>query len=350
MAASVVLPGAYPRHIANPSAAWAAPPSGISGAYSAAVGQNAEDYDKIMGNYNTVFNQAQAQSTKPPVSVNPLEYNAIQPYQQTARLNQVADQFADMSRTGGYSEQDVNSLRERSISPIRSIFSTALNNLRRQKVLQGGYSPNYGAVQSKLMRDSASQIGERTTAVNAELAKMIAEGKRFGLSGLSPIAQRESELTHDVNVRNAEGRNQFGLANTNMAMELAKLNSGLSSNALNNSLAATQGMASLYGTTPALTNTFGSQLLNSNQQNLAGQQAAANINQNRANTGLQLVSQAQSAPPQYTSTSSHTKLTPQNAYSTGFLLTPPPTTTSQPPTYNRNVMLGQGSRGSLFNY
>lgn len=300
-----------------PRPAWTSPTNTPQGAYGAAVNQNAEDYDKIMGNYDTLFKQSQSNSaTRTPLSYSPInpqsyEYSNVPQYSQTADLAALDKQLADFSKTGGYSDTDISSMRARGIDPIRSVYAGALNNLRRQKSLQGGYSPNYGALQAKLAREQAGIIGERTSAINADIAEKVNEGKKFAMSSLSPIRQRRDELAHQVELQNAAGVNRANEMNAaerarveelnrQLLLDYERYNSGAASNDISQGLQAVSGAANLYGTTPALANMFGNQVLNSNAQNLQGQTAEANIRQQRANTGTQLVGMGVRRPINYT--------------------------------------------------
>lgn len=176
--------------------------SGVPGAfglYNTAVEQQAGDYGNIMKGYQG--------------------FNSSAPMQN----------FGELAATGGYSEADKQNIRERGISPIRSIYASANRDVDRQKAIQGGYSPNYGAVKAKMARDLSSQIGDQVTNVNATLAQNVAQ-------------------------------NRVGLAPSFAAQSFAPL----------------QAQQSLYGTTPALAKTFGDQAMNSAQlQNNIYQSAGA---------------------------------------------------------------------------
>lgn len=169
-------------------------PAGVSGAfglYNTAVEQQAKDYDNIMSGYKG--------------------FNSSAPMQN----------FGELAATGGYSEADKQNIRERDVSPIRSIYASANRDVDRQKAIQGGYSPNYGAVKAKMARDLSQTIGDRVTATNAGIAQNVAQ-------------------------------NRVGLAPSFASQSFAPL----------------QGQANLYGTTPALANTFGNQAMSSaNLQN-----------------------------------------------------------------------------------
>lgn len=319
--------------------------------FTAAANTQASDYDTIMKNYAQIANAN-------PINVAPVSYNPITAAQatapaaisaqqiassapvsaaqltpQTANYEQSGDvtsSLADLSNlvnTGGYSDADIANIRARDISPIRSIYANAQQNVERQKALSGGYSPNFNAVQSKLARDEANQVGDVNTAANAGIAQNVASNKIAAAPSYASAAasanaaqaqadQANAAIINSINATNASNAlnagefntttqnainqanvgnqlqagefntqagmntNQFNTTNANQANEFntqGALNAGQfnTTTALNaaqankdTALKATQGQASLYGTTPALTNMFGNQVA-----------SAANINQ-----------------------------------------------------------------------
>jgi len=187
----------------NPNQQPLAPSGGVTGAYglyNTAVNQQANDYSNIMQGYKDL-------SSSPGYA-----------------------NVANLAQTGGYSDSDQANIRERGISPIRSIYASANRDVDRQKAIQGGYSPNYGAVKAKMAREMSDQVSNATTNVNATLAQNIAQNKmqmapQFAAQGEKPL----------------------------------------------------QNMQSLYGTTPALSSLFGNQALQSAQlQNNINQAPAVN--------------------------------------------------------------------------
>jgi hypothetical protein len=132
----------------------------------------------------------------------------------------------DFAETGGYSPEDIQNIRARAVSPIRSVYSSAKREIDRQRSLQGGYSPNRTAALAKMAREQGYVTSDASTNVESAIAQMINEGKRFGLSG----------------------------------------------------------GASLYGTTPGLASTFGSQALQGQQ--LQNQAANMFLNQRLASQQL----------------------------------------------------------------
>jgi hypothetical protein len=156
--------------------------------------------------------------------------------QQAGDYSNIMDEYKkllDLSKTGGYSDTDIANIRERSISPIRSVYAGANRDVDRQRALQGGYSPNYAAVKAKMAREQSDVIGNQTTNINADLAQRIAQNK------LSSIPQ------------------------------------------------AISGMTSLYGTTPALSSLYGNQALQ-------GAQLQEQIKQRKSQQGLDTISRLMS--------------------------------------------------------
>lgn len=85
--------------------------------------------------------------------------------------------IAGLAQTGGYSPTDISNIRERGISPIRSIYAGAQREMERGRALQGGYSPNLPAVRAKMAREMSESISGRTTDINAQLAQQIAQNR-----------------------------------------------------------------------------------------------------------------------------------------------------------------------------
>jgi len=220
--------------------------------YGASVQQNAEDYDSIMGGYRNILN-----NPSNPIQYNPYQYQASPEYTSaTSRLSGLAD-------TGGYSEQNKQDIRARGMSPIRSIYAGANRDINRGRALQGGYSPNYNASKVKMAREMSDLISGKMSDVNAGLAERIAQNRIGTTSQLANLAGQESAM-----------QNQFGQRNAEMGLDLAKYNQ---QQPIQQKMGALQGMSSMYGTTPALANLFGSQALSWAQLNNNKPQQRTNI-------------------------------------------------------------------------
>ncbi|MGI0022742.1 MAG: hypothetical protein ACRD9Q_07770 [Nitrososphaeraceae archaeon] len=222
--------------------------------YQAAASQSAEDYDSIMSQYKNLSNKAGGQEkvNASPISPSFSEYQPGSSY----------DYLRDFTKTGGYSDSDIGSIRSRAVSPIKSIYSAASRNVDRAKNLAGGYSPNAGAVQSKLARESSGMMSKSLNDVNANIAQMVQSGKLAGATSLAPLEARENELRNQINQNNANTANQFSMFNAQQPFRQAEFNNQVDDNSFDNILKTIQGQQSTYGTTPALANTFGNQVLN----------------------------------------------------------------------------------------
>lgn len=223
--------------------------------YNKAVEQQAGDYGNIMKGYQDLLSKAGAFTS----GYSPQTAQ----YQQSPDLTDAISKLKGLSETGGYSDQDVQNLRERGISPIRSIYANAQRELDRRRSLSGGYSPNYGAVTAKMTRDLSSQIANQMTNVNAGLAERIAQNKLNITPQYAGTTAGQSNLANQMAMENAQAGNrakEFGL----------QIPFQYASDAL-------RGMTSLYGTTPAMSSLFGNQALQAAQlQNQVNQEGQRN--------------------------------------------------------------------------
>ncbi len=255
----------------NPMASFGNPAT-----FTAAATKQASDYDTIMQNYSDYI----ANFARNPLTASPVAPNAITPqtsqYSASPDVTSSIGNLKDLSSTGGYSAGDIANIRERDISPIRSIYANAQQNIERAKSLSGGYSPSYNATTAQLTRDEANKVGDVTTAANAGIAQNVA-GNR--IAAASPYAsasatenaaktqsdQNNANIINQINALNEQNRLQAGEFNTSASLDAQRTNkTGV--------LGAIQGQTSLYGTTPALTNTFGNQVVQAGQLGQGQQQ------------------------------------------------------------------------------
>lgn len=116
--------------------------------------------------------------TSAPAPAAPVSSGGGNPY------SEVMSGYRQFAETGGFSPEDLANIRARSVSPIRAVYQNALQNVNRQRALQGGYSPNYGALTARLAREQS--MGQSEAAINREanLAEMVQRGRLAGLGGM----------------------------------------------------------------------------------------------------------------------------------------------------------------------
>jgi hypothetical protein len=265
--------------------------------YSAASKQQAGDYDEIMQRYRTLGQQipraTQMQYTPLQGAYRQFQGGMTPTYQRSPEFNTAANTASDFARTGGMTQEDINNIRARGISPIRAVYGNAQRNVDRQRSLQGGYSPNYNAVTAKMAREQSSLLSDKVGDVNAGIAEMVAKNKMSGVSALSPLALAESgfnsaaqgrdrEERMAIDAYNTEQQNRINQMNMQNQMAVNQANQQSVQQAFQNAAGVNQGMTSLYGTTPALAATFGQQALAERGQNI---QQASNIAQTYNNRG-----------------------------------------------------------------
>ena len=214
---------------------------------------------KNTGLYNNINNQLQGVADNPgPTSrilSSPISYSP------SADTTAALSNLSSLATTGGYTPEQIADIRARGVAPIRAAYAAAQKNVNQQRALQGGYSPNYSAVQAKMARDQGNSMAEQVTNINANLAQNIAQNRLAAASPYASAAGAESGRGLQTAQFNAENNAQTQEENANLG-EAAQ----------NRKLSAIDAQRSLYGTTPAQASLFGSQALsaagiNSNNQN-----------------------------------------------------------------------------------
>lgn len=292
--------GSYGTMSNNPLTTPSPTAFGSTNTYDAALTSQAGDYDRIMADYDKLLKSSSG-------AVEKLSYTPITPqlsnYQGasfTPSAGVGAGLLKEAATTGGFSESDIGNIRARAVSPIRSIYANAQRNLDRNKSLQGGYSPNYAATSAKMARELSEQVGQANTNIEGAIAEMVGRNKLSAISSLAPLEAEEARMRNQIALSNAEGASRTDLANSEiinrtneqnrmMPLNYSQINRGAEDDFLMGQLRAIEGKRSLYGTTPALTNMFGNQVLNAQQ--LAQQAAATKAaqKQNQTTTAAQLL-------------------------------------------------------------
>ena len=216
--------------------------------YDTSVTKQAGDYDDIMSRFRDIYNTSRGGGGG--------DYTPYQAekaaYTRSADTTSALASLKDLSETGGLSGADQQNLRARGISPIRAQYATAQRDLDRNRRLSGGYSPNFGAVTSKMTRDQSSLIADQMTNVNARIAEMVQSGKLSAAPNYASAAQAESELGSKFALSNRDAENEARRSNAMGLFESKRNQRSLAAN-------AAQGMTQLYGTTPALPELYGKQ-------------------------------------------------------------------------------------------
>lgn len=194
----------------------------------------------------------------------------------------------EFASTGGYSAGDIANMRARGTSPIRAAYANAEREVGRQRSLQGGYSPNAIAAQVKMAREQGQAAADATQNVEAGLAEARNRGRQFGLTGMSNIEGQRlgadvdlskynvgldfqgQQYNADAMARAQAASNAAGESSANRALQARGAD-------MDDRFRALGGMTSLLGTTPGMSNMFGSQLLNAvGQGGTFGQGVMAN--------------------------------------------------------------------------
>lgn len=253
-------------------------------AFAQAIPTQGEDYDEIMqgyrdlmgggsdpfagviSKYNTELNSSNNQ-------FKPASYTEAPEWQAAFAKAQ------EYANTGGLSEAEQGNLRARAISPIRSMYANMTRNMDRQRRLSGGFSPNYNASAARMAREGSEQIAGQVTNANAAIAEMVQKGRLAMTPEMAKLAAGKNEIMNQIGLANSANALKANESRSNL---LGGLTQAITSQQ-NRRQDALRGMTSLYGTTPALVNTYGN--LTQNQQqinNQAANQKAQSRNQNLA--------------------------------------------------------------------
>jgi len=220
------------------------------------------DYGDIMRRFKDLYDSS---SNAGNYRFNPVTA-AQSSYNKSADTTAALASLRDLSETGGLSGADQQNLRARGMSPIRAQYATAQRDMDRQRRLNGGYSPNFGAVTSRMARDQSSLIADQMDKVNANIAQMVQSGKLSAAPNYASAAQAESELAHRVGMSNTAARNDANMFNAKGMIDARMQQRG-------DRMQAATGMTQLYGTTPARTaQSQNNALQNAEFQNLVKQQ------------------------------------------------------------------------------
>lgn len=218
--------------------------------FSAAAETQAGDYDRIMDAYKQLGTRQ--------TTFNPLTPQLAPDYNPSAGTQTAISNLSDLSTTGGYTPSGIADIRARGIAPVRSIYASAQQGLQRQKNLSGGYSPNFAAASAKMARESSDIIAQKETDVNAQIAENVARNRLSGSGALASAAGESDRARMAREEQNTNIVNQINQLNESIRLQVQAANN-------QNLLASAEGMKSLYGTTPALTNMFGNQVAEATQ-------------------------------------------------------------------------------------
>lgn len=234
--------------------------------FNKSLNDSTGDYNDIMQKYRDIYSQANSSGA----GLN-LNYDLnIPTYQTSSDYKNAISNLGDLSKNGGYSDQAIADLRARGVSPIRATYQNAQANIARNKVLQGGYSPNFTAASAKMAREMSSQMADQVTNVNAGIAQNQAQNRLAASVPLASTTAGEQASHNQFDLEQANLLNSFGLNKLNAQIQNYEL-------PFQNKLSALQGMQGMYGTTPALPNMLGNDAMGIAQM----QEAIRNNNANR---------------------------------------------------------------------
>jgi hypothetical protein len=97
--------------------------------------------------------------------------------------------YTEFATTGGYSPQLQEEIRQRGSSALASLYGDLQTRLGRQRAVQGGYAPGFGAQSAQLGRQYGEQLATGLRDTDIALQQAILQGKLAGLGGLGGMEQ-----------------------------------------------------------------------------------------------------------------------------------------------------------------
>lgn len=189
--------------------------------YNATSTGNIADYGSMMNSYRNFINN---------VGRDP----------GTAAARSAITGYKNFADTGGFSPEDIAQMRNQATAPITGIYQNAMDELRRKAAVAGPFGQQgTAAALADMARRSSYAAGDTANKAMADIAQLKSQNQLYGLQG---------EAGTGLNLSNAlAGQKLSGMG----------------------------GMSSLYGTTPALTATFGN-MVNQNAAQANAQQSMMN--------------------------------------------------------------------------
>jgi len=216
-----------------------------------ATGRQGRDYSNIMSGYQSVLNRPGLNWT----DYSPERLNYTESPDAASSLRELAE----LARTGGLSEAMQSDLRARGVSPIRAVYGNAQRNLNRQRSLGGGYAPGMAAATSRMAREQGELSAQALTNVNADIAGRVQQGRLSAAPQYEAATASRTAMLNRIAEANAAARARADEFNRTGSLQFEQANQ-------QRFLQALEGMRGLYGTTPALSNMFGQQVLQSRGQ------------------------------------------------------------------------------------
>lgn len=237
--------------------------------YKASIIQGGQDYDDIMSRYRGILDRGPDPNQNtlrgyygslingPKYTPTPLTYK------RGPEMTNAFNNLKEYSRTGGISQAEEGNIRARGVSPIRSVYANAQQNLNRSRALGGGYSPNYAAASTKMTRDLSENLANATTNVEAGIAEQRQKGRLAMAPEYAAFADRETGMMGNIDAQNEDNRLRAAEMSRQTQGQGAAGLMSLYGNSRDREMEALRGMSGMYGSSPGMAGLYGQQALQS---------------------------------------------------------------------------------------
>jgi hypothetical protein len=170
---------------------------------------NNQNQAAASGQLNSVLGTAQnnASSLFPGITQSYADISGTGGYDPSI-LGTINQTNTNLATTGGISDADANSMRNRASEAARSTYATGQDAATRSSAATGGYGSTGGAIQSDLARKGSQAAATATEDTNASITGLRQSGMVAGASGLN---QTQQNLTGNKLAATAGATNVYGM-------------------------------------------------------------------------------------------------------------------------------------------
>lgn len=257
--------------------------------YKASIVQGGQDYDDIMKRYRNIYDRGPTANDNDLKSLYGKMIDGPKYTPQTLKYNRgpeltgAFNNLSEYSRTGGISGAEEANIRARGVSPIRSVYANAQQNLSRNRALGSGYSPNFAASSAKMTRDLSENLANATTNVEAGIAQQRQQGRLQMAPQYADFANRETNAMGDIDKQNED--NRLRAAEMSRATQMQGIGglAGLYGQQEDRELKALGGMSGMYSSAPGMAQLYGQQAATTRGLDQQDQQIANQSSSNLMN-------------------------------------------------------------------
>jgi len=135
-------------------------------------------------------------------------------------LNTINQTGTNLTTTGGISDADANSMRNRASEAARSTYQTGQDAMQRANMATGGYGVTGGAIQEDLARKGSQAAATAVEDTNASIAGIKQSGQ---IAGTGILGQTQQNLTGNKLAATAGLTNIYGMNESQVSTTVSQI-------------------------------------------------------------------------------------------------------------------------------